>query len=504
MHREFLAILAGFACASQEAKTMKDPANPLATGSEAPSVQDRFPTAYTILFALIVLMAVLTWILPAGQYQRAANEALGKDAPVPGTYQVVEPAQQGVFDVLLAPITGFYNQSTGMANAIDVSLFVLIIGGFLGVVNATGAINTGIERVMLRLKGREKWMIPALMLLFAAGGSTYGMAEETLAFYVLLIPLMIAVGYDALTGVAVIMVGAGIGVIGSTINPFSTAIASNAAGIPFTQGLALRLVILALGWLICVAYVMRYAERVRKDPASSLISDLKASNEAHFLRNREDHSASVLTTRQMLILLMFGATFAAMVWGVASQGWWMAEMSALFLASSIAVGLVAWLGEKPFTTAFVDGARDLLGVALVIGLARGIVVIMDQGKITDTILHTFEGWITGMPDVAFVNALFATEGLLSLLVPSTSGLAVLSMPILAPLSDFAGVPRHLAVTAFQTAIGITNLVTPTYAVVVGALAIGRVPYQRWVRFIWPLMLMLTVLSMASLSAAVLL
>ncbi len=483
---------------------MKDPANPVTTAAEAPSVQDRFPTAYTILFALIILMAVLTWILPAGQYQRAANEALGKDAPVPGTYQVVEPAQQGVFDVLLAPITGFYNQSTGMANAIDVSLFVLIIGGFLGVVNATGAINTGIERVMLRLKGREKWMIPALMLLFAAGGSTYGMAEETLAFYVLLIPLMIAVGYDALTGVAVIMVGAGIGVIGSTINPFSTAIASNAAGIPFTQGLALRLVILALGWLICVAYVMRYAERVRKDPARSLVADLKASNEAHFLHNREDHSASVLTTRQMLILLMFGATFAAMVWGVASQGWWMAEMSALFLASSIAVGLVAWLGEKPFTTAFVDGSRDLLGVALVIGLARGIVVIMDQGKITDTILHTFEGWITGMPDVAFVNALFATEGLLSLLVPSTSGLAVLSMPILAPLSDFAGVPRHLAVTAFQTAIGITNLVTPTYAVVVGALAIGRVPYQRWVRFIWPLMLMLTVLSMASLSAAVLL
>lgn len=483
---------------------MNDPASPVAPVTEAPSVQDRFPTAYTILFALIILMAVLTWVLPAGQYQRAANEALGKDAPVPGTYQVVEPAQQGVFDVLLAPITGFYNQSTGMANAIDVSLFVLVIGGFLGVVNATGAINTGIERVMLRLKGREKWMIPALMLLFAAGGSTYGMAEETLAFYVLLIPLMIAVGYDALTGVAVIMVGAGIGVIGSTINPFSTAIASNAASIPFTQGLALRLVILALGWLICVVYVMRYAERVRKDPARSLVADLKASNEAHFLRNREDHRASVLTTRQMLILLMFGATFAAMVWGVASQGWWMAEMSALFLASSIAVGLVAWLGEKPFTTAFVDGARDLLGVALVIGLARGIVVIMDQGKITDTILHTFEGWITGMPDVAFVNALFATEGLLSLLVPSTSGLAVLSMPILAPLSDFAGVPRHLAVTAFQTAIGITNLVTPTYAVVVGALAIGRVPYQRWVRFIWPLMLMLTVLSMASLSAAVLL
>ena len=174
---------------------------------DSPPVKDRFPTAYTILFALIAVMAALTWILPAGQYQRAANEALGKDVPVPGTYHVVEAAHQGVFDVLMAPITGFYNQSTGMANAIDVSLFVLIIGGFLGVVNATGAINTGIERVMVHMKGREKWMIPVLMLLFAAGGTTYGMAEETLAFYVLLNPLMIAVGYDALTGVDGIKVG---------------------------------------------------------------------------------------------------------------------------------------------------------------------------------------------------------------------------------------------------------------------------------------------------------
>ncbi len=470
----------------------------------AAPVRDRFPTAYTILFALIALMAALTWFLPAGQYERAANVALGKDAPVPGTYKVVEAAHQGVFDVLMAPINGFYSQASGMANAIDVSLFVIIIGGFLGVVNATGSINTGIERVMLRMKGREKWMIPVLMLLFAAGGTSYGMAEETLAFYVLLIPLMIAVGYDALTGVAVIMVGAGVGVLGSTINPFSTAIASNAAGIPFTQGLALRLVILALAWLIGVVYVMRYAERVRKDPSKSLVFDLKASNEAHFLRDRETHKETLLSGKQQLILFLFGATFIVMVWGVSMQGWWMAEMSALFLASAILIGFVDWMGEKPFTSAFVDGARDLLGVALVIGLARGIVIIMDQGKITDTILHHFEGWITGMSKLAYVNSLFATEGLLSLLVPSTSGLAVLSMPILAPLSDFAEVPRHLAVTAFQTSIGITNLVTPTYAVVVGGLAIGRVPYQRWVRFIWPLMVMLALLSMASLSAAVLL
>jgi len=474
-------------------------------GSPEPAPkQGWFPTAYTILFVLVIVMAALTWIIPAGEYERAPNSALGKDVPVPGTYAQVEAAPQGFVEVMLAPIAGFYDPASYSANAIDVSLFVLIVGGFLGVVTATGAINTGVAQAMRRLEGREKWMIPIMMALFAAGGTTYGMAEETLAFYVLLIPIMIAAGYDALTGVAIIMLGAGVGVIGSTINPFSTAIASNAAGIPFTDGMPLRFVILGLSWLAAVAFVMRYAERVRLDPARSLVAALKEENEAHFLQKHAPEAGAQLTAMQIVILILFAATFVVMVWGVSSQGWWMAEMSALFLTSSILIGTLGWLGEKVFTNAFVEGARDLLGVALVIGLARGIVIIMDQGRITDTFLHTFEGWITGMSQVAFVNALFGIEALMSFLVPSTSGLAVLSMPIMAPLSDFAGVDRDIAVTAFQTAIGITNLVAPTYAVVVGGLAIGRVPYNTWLRFIWPLLLILTVMSMALLSAAVML
>ncbi|WP_390910417.1 YfcC family protein [Pseudosulfitobacter sp. SM2401] len=473
-------------------------------GATTQPPQGRFPTAYTILFALIIAMAALTWIIPAGTYQRVPNAALGRDVPVAGTYAQIEAAPQGLFDVLMAPIAGFYDPANYTANAIDVSLFVLIAGGFLGVVTATGAINTGVTQAMRRLKGREKWMIPIMMALFAAGGTTYGMAEETLAFYVLLIPIMIAAGYDALTGVAIIMLGAGVGVIGSTINPFSTAIASNAAGIAFTDGMTLRLIILGLSWLAAVMFVMRYAERVRRDPEQSLVAHLKDANEAHFLQNHSAHEGTHLSAMQIVILILFAATFVAMVWGVSSQGWWMAEMSALFLGASIVIGILGWLGEKAFTDAFVTGARDLLGVALVIGLARGIVIIMDQGRITDTFLHTFEGWISGMSQVAFVNALFGIEALMSFLVPSTSGLAVLSMPIMAPLSDFAGVSRELAVTAFQSAIGITNLVAPTYAVVVGGLAIGRVPYNTWLRFVWPLLVILSLMSMALLSAAVML
>jgi uncharacterized ion transporter superfamily protein YfcC len=382
----------------QEDDRMTPPTSP-----PDPASTSRFPTAYTILFALVVVMAALTWIIPAGEYQRAPNAALGQDVPVPDTYSQVDAAPQGLLDVLMAPIAGFYDPTSYTANAIDVSLFVLIVGGFLGVVTATGAINTGVAQAMRKLEGREKWMIPIMMALFAAGGTTYGMAEETLAFYVLLIPIMIAAGYDALTGVAIIMLGAGVGVIGSTINPFSTAIASDAAGIPFTQGMTLRFVILGLSWIAAVTFVMRYAERVRKDPSLSLVANMKDANEAHFLQKHAPAENPHLTGMQIIILILFAATFVVMVWGVASQGWWMAEMSALFLGASIVIGTLGWLGEKVFTNAFVEGARDLLGVALVIGLARGIVIIMDQGRITDTFLHTFEGWITGMSQVAFID-----------------------------------------------------------------------------------------------------
>ena len=229
------------------------------------ALASRFPTAYTILFSLIILVAALTWIIPAGTYDRVMSESAGREIAVAGTYKTAESNPQGFVDVFLAPIAGFYDPDSYAANAIDVALFVLFLGGFLGVVNATGAIDTGIRSAMHKLEGREIWMIPIMMTLFAIGGTTYGMAEETLAFYAILIPVMIAAGYDAVTGVAIILIGAGIGVLGSTINPFATVIASNAASIPFTDGIGLRLLLLVGGLVICAAYVMYYARRVKAD-----------------------------------------------------------------------------------------------------------------------------------------------------------------------------------------------------------------------------------------------
>lgn len=475
------------------------------TQSTDADLQSRFPTAYTILFLLIILVAALTWIIPAGQYDRVMNPDIGREVPVPGTYQTVEANPQGPVDVLLAPIAGFYDPDSYTANAIDVALFVLLLGGFLGVVNATGSIDTGMRSAMRAMEGREIWMVPILMTLFALGGTTYGMAEETLAFYAILLPVVLRAGFDAVTGVAIILIGAGIGVLGSTINPFATIIASDAASIPFTNGIILRFVILVGGLGICVAYVMRYAANVKADRDRSVVVKQWPTHEQHFLRGTDAASKDdVLTGTQKVILVVFAATFIAMIWGVSTQDWWMARMGALFLGAAIVIGLIGRLGEKKLTGAFVDGARDLLGVALVIGLARGIVVVMENGLIADTILNASAQMLGDLSHIAFIATMFAIEAGMSFFVPSSSGLAVLSMPILAPLADFAGVDRGLVVTAYQSANGLVNLINPTFAVVIGGLAIGRVPYDRWIVFIWPLLLILSVFIIAMLSAGALL
>ncbi|MEO9527831.1 MAG: YfcC family protein, partial [Roseibium sp.] len=292
----------------------------------------------------------------------------------------------------------------------------------------------------------------------------------------------------------------------STFNAFATVVASQGAGIPFTDGIVLRFVILALCLAAGIAFVMRYATRVKADASTSVVADQAEDNRAHFLKGAgEDDAFPDLTGTRTFILTLFGLTFAVMIYGVVALDWWMGEMSGLFLTMSI---LVWWVGkldegsrmdEATFVETFVDGARDLLGVALIIGVARGVVVIMDAGKITDTILAGAEGVVSGLSEFLFITVMFGIQILMSFLVPSSSGLATLSMPIMAPLADFAGVGRDLVVTAYQSANGWVNLFNPTFAVVMGGLAIGRVSYDRWLRFVAPLLLVLAVIIVAALS-----
>jgi uncharacterized ion transporter superfamily protein YfcC len=486
------------------------------TPAGEPERKSRFtlPSAYTILFALIVVAAIATWIIPAGTY-----DLNPEGEPVPGTYHEVEAKPARILvDSLTAPINGLYGiedekgninyYNTGsLFGAIDVALFIIVIGGFLGVTMKTGAIQAGIGSLVQRLRGRERWLIPALMTVFALGGTSYGMAEESLAFYALVITVLIAAGYDALTGAAVVLLGCGIGVVGSTVNPFATGIASGFAGVSISDGLVGRLVILLVGLAIGIFFVLRYADRVKRDPRKSVVYDMKAENEARF-RAEGESGAVVLTGTHKVILLVFALAFGVMMYGVIpwedlgipfpTWWWWFPEMTASFLLFAIAIGLIARMGEGLLTETFVDGARDLLGVALIIGIARGITVIMNNGEITDTVLHWAELALGDVGETAFSIVMFLLFLPLSFLIPSSSGLATVAMPIMAPLAQFVELPAELAVTAYQSASGIMNLFIPTSAVVMGGLAIARVPYDRYLRWVWPLIALLSVLCIAVL------
>jgi uncharacterized ion transporter superfamily protein YfcC len=503
-----------------------EPVSPAPAAAAQPPEQRKFtfPSAYTILFLLLIVVAVLTWIIPAGQYDRTPD-----GQPVPNTYHIVAPNPQKLISgTLLAPITGTYGiqaadgsvspyNSGTLYGAINVALFVLVIGGFLGLTMKTGAIDAGIGALVRALGTRGGLLIPILMSVFMLGGTTYGMAEESLAFYALIITAMLALKYDALTGVAIILLGCGIGTMASTINPFATGIASQFAGVSLADGLIGRLLLLVLGGGVGIWWVMRYAARVKADPTKSYVYNMKADNERHFLKRQAEGADEIvpMTGQRTLVLVLFGVSFLIMIisvipWAdlgitfIPTLGWWFPELTALFLAAAILIGIVGRMGEQELTSGFIDGARDLLGVALVVGLARGVSVVMNNGLIIDTVLHWAEQLVANMGGVAFINTVAALYLPLSFLIPSSSGLATVSMPIMAPLADFAGVPKSLVVTAYQSANGLINLVTPTFAVVAGGLALGRVPLNTWWRFAMPLVLMLAVVIVLILSLGVVL
>lgn len=488
----------------------------------------RMPSAFTILFLIIIVIAILTWIVPAGNYQYVDDTASSLE-PIPGTYEQTAQNPQGFWEVLRAPIEGFFN-------ATDIIVFILVIGGFLGLVTDTGAIDAGIGSIVKRFSGRETLMIPILMCIFALGGTIFGMWEETIAFYVLVIPVFVAAGFDSITGFAVICLGAGIGCLGSTVNPFATGIASGFAGISIGEGIVLRIVILAACLLLAIWYVMAYGRKVKADPSKSLVYHMKESNEQHFLSQKME-SADKMSGRQKAILWIFGLSFFIMVLGVIPWAdkfgitifedfnswvrsipglgtvlgnitplgsWWFGDITILFLLSSFICCLVWRWKELEFIELFLNGAKDLLGVALIIGVTRGIAVVMNDGGMTATVLHWGEESLKSMGSVAFADLSYFFFLLLSFLVPSTSGLAALSMPIMAPIADFAGVGRDLVITAFASASGIVNLITPTSGVLMGALAIARVSYGAYLKWIWKFLVMLLVLVLIILSVAAIL
>ncbi|MDQ3118430.1 MAG: YfcC family protein [Verrucomicrobiota bacterium] len=496
-----------------------------------------FPSAYTVLMLVIIFCAIATWILPAGRYdmlrydaatrsfvakranveetlpaEQATLDRLGiriqlasfesgsirKPVSIPGTYHTVPANRQGFLDVLKAPILG-------TTEAIDVVLFVLVIGGFIGVFKNTGAFEAGINRLVTLLRGREGWLIVIVTIVISLGGTAIGMAEETIAFYPLLVPVFLAAGYDRLVPVAVIFTGTCVGTMASTTNPFATIIASNAAGVAWTSGLTSRAILWVIATAVCIVYTLRYARKAKAHPANSLAPANKAEVAPTALIQADGGNIArdgLLTGRTRLLLALFLLTFAVMIFGVTKLDWWFVEMATLFFAAALLVGVIYRPGEKAFVRHFIAGAEELLGVGLIIGLARGATIMLDRGQISDTILQHASASVQGIPGVAFIIALLFVYIGLSFFIQSSSGMAVLTMPIMSGLADVAGVPREQIINAYCWGLGLMGFVAPT-GLVLPSLAMAGVSYNTWLRFVWPLVAILTAITIAFLALGVL-
>lgn len=426
----------------------------------------RVPHTWALLFALVAVAALATHLVPAGSYDRVERD--GRTVVDPDSYHRVEPSPAGLGDLFLA-------FPRGLLETASIVFFIFLIGGAFGVVQATGAIEVAIDGVVRAAGGRGELALPLLMLLFAVGGGTIGMAEETLAFLPALVLLARRLGYDEVTGGAIALVGAGAGFAGAFLNPFTVGVAQGIAGLPLFSGLAFRLVVWATTTSIAIVYVVRYARRVRGTAAPTAAGAAPAR--------------ALSRRRTALVVGVLVATLGAVVVGTLWRQWGLLELSGLFLAAGIAAGLAGGLGASGTGEAFVAGAAGLTGGALVVGLARGVLVVLDGAHVTDTILHAMTDGLAGLPVTVSLGGIYAVQVLLNFLVPSGSGQAALSIPILAPLGDLVGISRQTTVLAYQLGDGFTNIFTPTSGYFMAGLALIGVPWTRWAAFIWRLQLL---------------
>ncbi len=490
--------------------------------SEEPKQRSfQLPSAYTILFIIIIGVAALTWIIPQGQF---AVDDEGR--PVPGTFTEFDGDRQGLYDILAAPgrgmygiksepgeftardeYTGFVDQGTisvyndgRLMGAIGVALFILVLGGFITIAMESGALSAGIDSLARSLAGRDTLLIASLVIAFALGGSTFGLSDEAIGFVAILIPLMLKVGLDAMVAVSVVFIGSAMGRIGGTVNPFSIGVASDSAGITTGDGIGLRVLILVVLVALLIAYTVRYARRIKSDPSKSVVADLMDDHRAHFLAGQQEEApADGMEGRQKAVLAIFAGTFIIMIYSVIpwddlgvdflpTLGWFFGEFTGLFILGAILMGLVARMSEKKLTGTFVRGAGDFIGAALIVALARGVTVIMHNGQITDTILNSLAGVLEGRSAAGFAILMYLINIPLAFLVPSSSGHAALAIPIMAPLGDFADVSRSLIVTAFSAGNSTMNLFSPASAVLMGVLGVSRIGYGTFFKFVTPILI----------------
>ncbi len=432
------------------------------------------PHVYILLIGIILLCSALTYIIQAGQYQMMTLED-GR--------QVVDPTSfQNVANTPVSLMGFLTSIPRGMVESASIIFFIFLVGGSFTVLQDTGAIEAGLGRLTKALSGRETVIIPAVMIAFSLGGAIIGMAEETLPFIPIMVSMAIAMGFDSVTGTAMVLCGAGCGFSGAFMNPFTIGVAQGIAGLPLFSGMTLRVVLYICMLFITVAFVTLYARKIKKQPQLSSMYDVDIARDDKLdLSNLHEFGG-----RERLILLVFAASIGLLIFGVVKYGWYMNEIAALFLGMAMVVATISRMGFNGFANSLGKGMADVAAGALIVGFARGILVVMTDGNIIHPILNGAATFLSQLPGAVTAIGMYIFQCLLNFIVPSGSGQAAVSIPIMAPLADLVGVTRQTACLAFQLGDGISNIFTPTSGYFMAGLALAKIPWTKWAKWILPL------------------
>ncbi|MCI4129185.1 YfcC family protein [Bacillus haynesii] len=433
-----------------------------------------FPHTYALIFFIIILAALASYFIPSGEFERVEED--GRTVIVQGSYKQTDAGPVGFFEIFKAI-------PEGMIQSADIIFYIFLIGGAFGIIHQTGMIRAGVHVLVQRLKKRGFLLIPVTMFVFSIGGATIGLSEETIIFIPIGIAVARALGYDSMTGLAMISLGAAAGFTGGMLNPFTVGIAQTIAEVPVFSAFGYRLAVYVAMLGFSIFYVMRYAQKVKAHPNTGLMygSETEMNKET-----AAGHADLSFTGRHGLVLLITALGFGINMFGVFQWGWFLSELSAGFLIIGFAAGLAGGLGINNTFHSFVEGMKQVVYGALIVGFARAIVIVLENGHIIDTIINSLASAISSLPNEISAIGMFAVQIVINTFIPSGSGQAATTMPLMAPLADLLGFERQIAVFAYQYGDGITNSIIPTSGVLMASLSIAGVSYERWVKFVWKL------------------
>ncbi|MFJ5758523.1 YfcC family protein [Neobacillus sp. NPDC093182] len=453
--------------------------------SETPKAKIfKMPHTFVIILSMVLFAAALTYLLPAGEFDRAEDKNTGNTVVVQDSYHGVEQNPVSLIDLPLAVVQG-------LVSASDTVFFIFIVGGVFQIINSTGTIEAVAARVGKTFMNRGLLIIPIFLSLFSVGGFTIGMSAEVMAFVPIGIAIARALGYDAVTGTAMVMLGAAVGFTAGLLNPFNVGIAQSIAEIPMFSGMWLRAIILVVLLIVTSLYIIRYAKKVKKDPASSIVVNLE-KEEKH--GNIDITSLPSMKVTHYLTIITVIAGFGLLIWGVSEKGWWMQELAAFFLALGVIVGFLSKYGPSKIASEFVAGASAITFGAFIVGFAKGIVMVLEQGHVIDSVVNGLAMMVDHMPGFIQVLGMYFFQTIMNVFITSGTGLAATTMPILVPLSDLIDVTRQTTVLSYQLGDGLSNCILPTSAMLMGSLAVSKIKYQEWVKFFWPLLLIWVVIG----------